>query len=92
MALINDEGKAKRLARVIISEFRNYENEIVTSGIIKGNIMESIKELYDEGLENFNSRVSPEIMNSNIYREALDWHVERWERDVKETGRVRSSQ
>jgi hypothetical protein len=92
MELLTDEIKVRVLARLIISDIANYEGDLIREGLKNGNVLEKIKEFYDEGLGVFNTRVSPDFINSHLYREGFDWHLKRWEAEYKVLGNFIGSQ
>ncbi len=65
--------KARRFARIIVSDIALYNQEAVIEGIKKGNFFELLKNDIDEGRELFEKRISVAIrMKKDYYKEALD--------------------
>jgi hypothetical protein len=64
--------KAKRIARVIINDIRNYNPEKLAEGIRSGNIMKTLGVEIERGRQLYIKRVPPEIAKAtNYYRENL---------------------
>ncbi len=64
--------KARRIARVIINDIRNYNPDKLASGIQAGNIMKTLGVEIERGRRLYIKRVPPEIVKStNYYREAI---------------------
>lgn len=65
--------KAKRLARIIVSDIALYNPETVVEGIQHGTFFELLKNDVDEGRELYERRVSSSIRSGkDYYREAFD--------------------
>jgi hypothetical protein len=72
MALITDPEAAKRLARTIISDITIYNKEKVKEGLKNDNLFEILKTDIEKGRRVYESRVSPEILEStNFYDLAI---------------------
>lgn len=71
MALIEDEKKAKRLARAISSDLSLYNEDKIADGIRNDNLFEVMAEEIQEGRELFESRVAPALMGRNFYDRAI---------------------
>ncbi len=74
-----DEGdseaieKARRFARIIVSDIALYNQEAVTEGIKKGTFFELLKNDIDEGRELFEKRIPETIrIKKDYYKEAFD--------------------
>ncbi|WP_224983442.1 hypothetical protein [Geomonas agri] len=67
MSLIENQDQARRLARAIVSDVALYNREKVEQGIKEDNIFELLNEQLTEGREHFQSRVSKELAESNIF-------------------------
>jgi len=67
MSLIENRDQARRLARAIISDVALYNKEKVEQGIKDDNIFEVLQDQLTEGREHFQSRVSKELADSNIF-------------------------
>ncbi len=64
--------KARRIARVIINDIRNYNPDKLAEGIRIGNIMKTLGAEVEMGRQLYVKRVPPEIArNTNYYRENL---------------------
>jgi hypothetical protein len=68
---ISDEKLARRLARVAADDIRIYNPELIMRGIVEHNIFELLHEHIEEARKEFNKRVTPEIVASNIFDFAL---------------------
>jgi hypothetical protein len=71
MSLIDNPEQARRLARAIISDVAIYNREKVEQGIKNDTIFELLTEELDEGRQHFNTRVTPEIAQSNVFELAV---------------------
>ncbi|MBU5636051.1 hypothetical protein KOM00_04825 [Geomonas sp. Red69] len=67
MSLIENQDQARRLARAIVSDVALYNREKVEQGIKEDNIFELLNDQLAEGREHFQSRVSKELAESNIF-------------------------
>lgn len=67
MSLIENQDQARRLARAIVSDVALYNREKVEQGIKEDNIFEILQDQLTEGREHFESRVSRELAESNIF-------------------------
>ncbi|HBA89902.1 MAG TPA: hypothetical protein DCZ75_18480 [Geobacter sp.] len=67
MSLIENRDQARRLARAIISDVALYNKEKVEQGIKDDNIFEVLQDQLTEGREHFQSRVTKELADSNIF-------------------------
>ncbi|ACM19387.1 hypothetical protein Geob_1026 [Geotalea daltonii FRC-32] len=85
MSLIDNPEQARRLARAIISDVAIYNREKVEQGIKNDNIFELLTEELDEGRQHFNTRVSPEIAQSNVFEIAVVDVL------IKRSGKIESS-
>ncbi|MCD4653848.1 hypothetical protein K8T06_07915 [bacterium] len=64
--------KAKRIARVIVNDIRNYNTDKLAEGIRMGNIMKTLGKEVERGRLLYIKRIPPEITReTNYYREAL---------------------
>ncbi|HJV64680.1 MAG TPA: hypothetical protein VJ550_02985 [Geomonas sp.] len=71
MSLIDNRDQARRLARAIVSDVAMYNRDKVEQGIKEDTIFELLEESLTEGREHFQSRVTPEIAESNIFDIAI---------------------
>lgn len=85
MNLIDNLDQARRLARAIISDVAIYNREKVEEGIKNDSIFEVLAEQLDEGRQHFNSRVTPELANSNLFDLAVVDVL------IKRAGKIESS-
>ena len=85
MSLIENLDQAKRLARAIVSDVAMYNREKVEQGIKDDNIFEILHDQLLEGREHFQSRVSKEIAESNIFDIAVVDVL------IKRAGKIESS-
>lgn len=85
MSLIENRDQARRLARAIVSDVALYNREKVEQGIKDDNIFEVLEEQLNEGREHFQSRVSQEIAESNIFDIAVVDVL------IKRAGKIESS-
>ncbi len=70
--LIRDNEKAKRLARVIVSDILQYNLEKVKNGIIQDSLFSDLENEIAEGKTYYSSKVAPEIIeNENFFEIAL---------------------
>jgi hypothetical protein len=67
MALIENRDQARRLARAIVSDVALYNREKVEQGIKEDSIFDILHDQLTEGREHFESRVTREIAESNIF-------------------------
>jgi len=67
MSLIDTTEQAKRLARAIVSDVAIYNREKVEEGIKNDSIFDVLAEQIDEGRQHFNSRVTPELADTNMF-------------------------
>ncbi|MBN1354643.1 hypothetical protein JXA40_00055 [bacterium] len=64
--------KAKRIARVIVNDIRNYNTDRLAEGIRVGNIMKTLGVEIERGRQLYIKRVPPDIARTtNYYRESL---------------------
>ena len=59
--------KAKRTARVIVSDILIYNKAKIEEGLAKGNLQELLKEEIERGKELYKSKVAPEIADKTDY-------------------------
>jgi hypothetical protein len=85
MNLIDNPDQARRLARAIVSDVAIYNREKVEEGIRNDNIFELLSDQLEEGREHFKSRVSPDLVGSNIYELAVVDVL------IKRAGKIESS-
>ena len=67
MSLIENRDQARRLARAIVSDVAVYNREKVEQGIKEDTIFELLHDQLTEGREHFESRVSKELAESNLF-------------------------
>ncbi len=67
MPLIEEPGKAIRLARAIASDISLYNEEKIKEGIANDTFYDAIASELDEGRELYKSRVAPQLFESTNY-------------------------
>ncbi len=74
MAKIDRPEAARRLARAIASDLREYNLQKVTDGIANDDLFEQMKDEIQEGLDLYESRVSEEVRSETnfFYRALID--------------------
>lgn len=85
MSLIENRDQARRLARAIVSDVALYNREKVEQGIKDDNIFELLHEQLTEGREHFQSRVTKDLAESNIFDIAVVDVL------IKRAGKIESS-
>jgi len=85
MSLIENRDQARRLARAIVSDVALYNRDKVEQGIKDDNIFEVLHDQLAEGKEHFQSRVSRELAESNLYDIAVVDVL------IKRAGKIESS-
>jgi len=85
LTLSDEAGKARRLARAIVSDVALYNQAKVQEGIMNDNLFEVLEEELEEGRKLYISRVSPEIAKEyNFYDLAIVDVL------IKQSGKVES--
>ncbi|MDP3937313.1 MAG: zinc-ribbon domain-containing protein [Deltaproteobacteria bacterium] len=75
--------RARRLARIIVSDIALYNPEIVEQGLRSGGLPALIRDDLEEGYKLFRSRIDEAVAaESDFIREALDAFVDRKRRDL----------
>jgi len=85
MSLIENPDQARRLARAIVSDVAIYNRDKVEQGIKEDSIFEILSDQLTEGREHFQSRVSKQIADSNIFDIAVVDVL------IKRAGKIESS-
>lgn len=85
MSLIENRDQARRLARAIVSDVALYNREKVEQGIKEDNIFEVLHDQLTEGREHFESRVTKDLAESNIFDIAVVDVL------IKRAGKIESS-
>jgi hypothetical protein len=67
MPLIDEPGKAIRLARAIASDISLYNEDKIREGIESDTFFDAIAAELEEGRELYRSRVAPELYDSSNY-------------------------
>lgn len=76
--------KARRFARIIISDIALYNQETVLSGVKNGNLFELLKNDLDEGRELYDQRVSEAVrVTQDYFQEALDNFISAAQRNLR---------
>ncbi len=65
------QEKARRLARIIVSDIALYNGDLVSEGVRNGNLYKLLKDDIKEGLEHFKKKVSPSISAETYLKEAF---------------------
>ena len=65
------QEKARRLARIIVSDIALYNGDIVSEGIKNGNLYKLLRDDIKEGLEHFKKKVPPSISAEACLKEAF---------------------
>ena len=68
---IDNPKRARQLARAIASDLTLYHEQKILDGIANDTLFEVMKDEIDEGRELFSSRVTPDLMDQNIYDRAI---------------------
>ncbi|WP_428262984.1 hypothetical protein [Haliangium sp.] len=68
---IDNPKRARQLARAIASDLTLYHEAKILDGIANDSLFDVMKEEIDEGRELFQSRVTPDIFEQNIYDRAI---------------------
>ena len=68
---IDNPKRARQLARAIASDLTLYHEAKILEGITNDSLFEVMKDEIDEGRELFQSRVTPDIFEQNIYDRAV---------------------
>ncbi len=68
---IDNPKRARQLARAIASDLTLYHEAKILEGIANDTLFDVMKEEIDEGRELFQSRVTPDIFQQNIYDRAI---------------------
>ncbi len=77
-------GKAKRLARIIVSDIALYNREAVREGILKGTFFELLRDDIAEGRQLYEQRVPAAIRQiRDHYQEAFDSFIEAQKKIVR---------
>jgi hypothetical protein len=85
MSLIENRDQARRLARAIVSDVALYNREKVEQGIKEDNIFDVLHDQLAEGREHFQSRVTKDLAQSNIFDLAVVDVL------IKRAGKIESS-
>jgi hypothetical protein len=70
-SLIDNEKRARQLARAIASDLTLYHEAKILDGIANDSLFDVMSEEIEEGRELFKSRVTPDIYEKNIYDRAI---------------------
>jgi hypothetical protein len=68
---IDNAKRARQLARAIASDLTLYHESKILDGITNDSLFDVMSEEIEEGRELFQSRVTPEIYEMNIYERAI---------------------
>ncbi|MCL4558398.1 MAG: zinc-ribbon domain-containing protein [Deltaproteobacteria bacterium] len=82
-ARARDVEKAKRLARIIVSDIALYNQELLEQGIRQGTIEEAVQNDLDEGRRLFNKRVPEDVRKQGDFLlESLNELIEKKKREL----------
>jgi predicted Zn finger-like uncharacterized protein len=65
------QEKARRLARIIVSDIALYNRDLVSEGLRNGNLYKLLNDDIKEGLEHFRKKVSPSVSAEAYLKEAF---------------------
>jgi hypothetical protein len=69
--LIDNEKRARQLARAIASDLTLYHEPKILEGLTNDTLFETLSDEVTEGRELFKSRVTPDIFGLHIYERAI---------------------
>lgn len=69
--LIDNEERARRLARAVASDIAIYNEQKIVEGLMNDNLFEILKEELDNQRELYRKRVTPEIFAKNFFDLAI---------------------
>ncbi len=69
--LYDNADRALRYAKTIASDMVEYNKDALLKSLKEDNVWEALEEQVQQGREEFNARVTPEIAAMNIYERAL---------------------
>jgi len=69
MELITDRDNARRLARYIISDITIYNKKKIKEGLRNDNLFDLLKKEIDRGRQIYESKVSPDILETYAFYE-----------------------
>ncbi len=69
--LYDNPDRALRYAKTIASDLVEYNKDALVKSLKEDNLWEAMEEQIQQGREEFNARVTPEIAAQNIYEKAL---------------------
>ena len=69
--LIDNEKRARQLARAIASDLTLYHEPKILEGLTNDTLFDTLADEVKEGSELFKSRVTPEIYGLHIYERAI---------------------
>lgn len=76
------EEKARRLARIVVSDIALYNAELISEGIKNGTFYNLLKDDIKEGLEHFKKRVPPSISAETYLREAFEDFISKRKKEM----------
>lgn len=76
------DEKARRLARIIVSDIALYNDELVTEGIKNGTFYTLLKDDITEGLEHYKSKVPPSIPAEAYLNGAFDDFIAKRKKEI----------
>ena len=69
--LIDNEERAKRLARAAVSDIAIYNESKIVEGLMNDNLFEILKDELDKQRELYRQKVTPEIFAKNFFDLAI---------------------
>jgi len=69
--LYDNADRALRYAKTIASDMVEYNKDVLLKSLKEDNVWEALEEQVQQGRDEFNARVTPEIASQNIYERAL---------------------
>ncbi|MDI7267663.1 MAG: hypothetical protein QME96_06685 [Myxococcota bacterium] len=66
-----DEGRAKQVARAIVSDISIYNKAKAEEGVRNDSLFDLLKEAIEEGRTLYQSRVSPDMFRKNYFGRAV---------------------
>lgn len=75
-------GKARRLARIIVSDIALYNGDLVADGIKNGTLYTLLKDDIKEGLEHYRTRVPPSLSADAYLKEAFEDFISKRKKEM----------
>lgn len=71
MAIVDDEKRARRRARVVVSDILQYHDDLVNQGVENDNLFDLLGDHIEEERANYEKSVTPEMYSKNFFGRAL---------------------